>query len=178
MCDALIVPAEKRPLSGRTWWAIIATSVVAAVVLAAVLGVIVTHRSGTDTSSSPATAGNAALQQWWSEAREHFEQLQRAVDDTRDGLKRQDEAVLEKSCQQMHDAGVVDLRAHLPAPDPDLTTEIDAAINDAHEAAHMCFAAMHGSLNNYSGEFAANLDQIDMRLKAARDIINKSFLTA
>ena len=64
-------------------------------------------------------------------------QLRRAVTDTQEGLARRDEAVLQKSCQDMHDAGTVDLRAHLPTPDPDLTAELDAAINDAHEAAHL-----------------------------------------
>jgi hypothetical protein len=177
VCDALMVPSGKRSLSGRAWWLIIATSVVAAVILVAVLGAIVAHRPNTD-SSATSTAGNTALQQWWSTAREHFKDLQDAVDGTREGLKRLDEAVLQESCQTMHDAGVVDLRAHLPAPDPDLTAEIDAAINDAHEAAHMCLAAANGSLNNYFGEFAANLDQVDIHLQAALAIINKSALTA
>lgn len=118
------------------------------------------------------------MQQWWSGAREHFTELQGAVKDSRAALKRQDEPALERSCQQMHDAGVVDLRAHLPSPDPDLTAELDAAITDAHDAAHMCFAAMSGSLNNYFGEFGSDLDQAEMYLSAALDIVNKHLLTA
>jgi hypothetical protein len=118
------------------------------------------------------------MQQWWSAAHTHFDELQRAVGDTQEGLKRQDEAVLRISCQEMHDAGTVDLRAHLPAPNPDLTAELDAAINDAHEAAHMCLAAINGSLNNYAGEFAANLDQAERHLAAALAIVNKSLLKA
>ena len=107
------------------------------------------------------------MQQWWSAAREHFDELQGAFEASRAALERRDQPALEKSCQQMHDAGVVKLRAHLPAPDPDLTAELDAAINDAHDAAHMCLAAISGSLNNYVGEFVANLDQAEMHLKAA-----------
>jgi hypothetical protein len=178
VCDALMVDAERRPLSTRTWLAIIAASIVAAVVLATILGVLVTNRSDTEIAATPTTTEVAKVQQWWSGAREHFDALQGAVDDTREGIKRIDEAALEKSCQQLHDAGIVALRAHMPTPDPDLTAEIDAAINDAHEAAHMCLAAASGSLNSYVGEFSASLDQVDLHLSAARDIINKSFLTA
>jgi hypothetical protein len=177
-CDALIMPASpKRSLSDRAWWVIISASV-AAVVLAAVLGVVVTHRAEPETFSAPTTAETTAMQQWWSAAHEHFDELQGAVDDSRAALERQDEAVLQKSCQDMHDAGAVDLRAHLPAPDPDLNAELDAAINDAHDAAHMCLAALNGSLNNYAGEFVSNLDQAAMHLKAALGIVNKSLLTA
>jgi hypothetical protein len=178
VCDALIVPTEKTQLSKRAWWAIIGASVVAAIILAAVLGVVVTQRSERETASAPTTTEITAMQQWWSTAREHFDDFQGAVDDTREGLKRQDEAVLQKSCQDMHDAGAVDLRAHLPSPDPDLTAEIDAAINDAHEAAHMCLAAISGSLNNYAGEFVANLDQADKHLESALGIINNRLLEA
>lgn len=177
-CDALIVPAEKRSLSGRAWWAIIAASIVAAVALTAVLGVVVTHREGPETSSAPTNAESTAMQEWWSAARGHFDDFQGALDDTREGLKRQDEAMVQSSCQDMHDAGAVDLRAHMPTPNADLTAEIDAAINDAHEAAHMCLAAASGSLNNYVGEFAANLDQAEKHLTAALNIVNKSLLEA
>lgn len=177
-CDALIVPAEKRSLSGRAWWAIIAASIVAAVALTAVLGVVVTHRERPETSSAPTNAESTAMQQWWSAARGNFNDFQGALDDTREGLKRQDEAMVQSSCQDMHDAGAVDLRAHLPTPNADLTAEIDAAINDAHEAAHMCLAAASGSLNNYVGEFAANLDQAEKHLTAALNIVNESLLEA
>ncbi|HTI76333.1 MAG TPA: hypothetical protein VL634_15155 [Mycobacterium sp.] len=178
VCDALIVSTERRSLSGRAWWVIIATSTVAAIVLAAVLGVIVTRPGAPEISSAPTTVESNAMQQWWSVAREHVEEFQTAVDNTRSGLARQDEPLLRTSCQDMHDAGGVALRAHLPAPDPDLTSELDAAINDSHEAAHMCLAAISGSINNYSGEFKADLDQADMHLRAALDIVSKKLLTA
>jgi hypothetical protein len=125
----------------------------------AVVGLVLAQRSELETASAPTTTEITAMQRWWSPAHEHFDKLQGAVDDTREGLKRQDEVVLQKSCQDRHDAGAVDLRAHLPAPDSDLTAEIDAA--NAHEAAHMCLAAVSRSLNNYAGEFVANLNQAD-----------------
>jgi hypothetical protein len=57
-------------------------------------------------------------------------------------LERRDQPALEKSCQQMHDAGVVKLRAHLPAPDSDLAAELDAAVNDAHNALRICVSRL------------------------------------
>jgi hypothetical protein len=78
----MIVPAQERSLSSRAWWAIIVASISAVVVLVAVLGVIVTHRSHPETASIPTTTADAAMQQWWSVAQEHFDALQSAVDDT------------------------------------------------------------------------------------------------
>lgn len=176
-CDALIVPAKNRSLSGRALWMIVSTSVVA-VILTGVLVVIVANRSEPEPARPPTSVDAIAMQQWWSAASEHFDELQSALEDSRTALERRDEPALEPSCQEMHDAGVVKLRAHLPAPDPDLTAEIDAAINDAHNAAHMCLSAVAGSLNNYAGEFESNLDQADKHLKAALDIVNKGRLAA
>lgn len=178
ICDAMIIPTQKRPLSERTWWTIIAASIVVAVALTAVLAGTVAHRPGEETSSAPTTAANMAMQQWWSAAQEHFDDFQSAVEDTRKAVADQDETMLHRSCQDMHDAGTVELRAHLPAPDPDVTAEIDAAINDAHDASHMCLAAISGSLNSYAGEFDADLEQADKHLQAALANIDKGRLTA
>ena len=89
-CDALIIPAKKRRLSDRALWIIVSTGVVAAVVLATVLGVAATHRTEPVTSSAPTTAGSVAMQQWWSAAREHFDELQGALDASRGALERRD----------------------------------------------------------------------------------------
>lgn len=174
-CDAIIIPAAKRPFSDRALRIIVSASAV--VVLAAVL-VAVTHRAEPGPSSAPPSTGNAAIQQWWSGAHKHFDGLQGAVKASREALEHRDEPELGPSCQTMHDAAAVELRADLPSPDPDLTAELDAAINDAHDAAHMCLSAVSGSLNNYAGEFVSNLDQAERHLEAALDIVTRSLLEA
>ncbi|MGP4057302.1 hypothetical protein ACTWP6_21210 [Mycobacterium sp. 4D054] len=68
----------------------------------------------------------------------------------------------------------VGLVAHLPAPDADLTAELDAAATDAHDAAHMCLAVLKQTLNNYDAEFSTHIDQADRHLKAAVAIVNRS----
>jgi hypothetical protein len=110
-----------------------------AVVLAAVLGVIVTHRFEPESALPPTSLAGAAMQQWWLGAHEHFDELRGALEDSRGGLELRDQPALETSCQEMHDASAVRLRAHLPAPDPDLNGELEAAINDVHAAAHTCY---------------------------------------
>jgi len=177
-CDALIIPANKRSWSRRGLRIIASTGVVAAVLLAGVLAVIITNRPEPETARPLTSVDAVAMQQWWSAAHEHFDELQRAVNDTQAALEHHDDSAFAPSCQKMHDAGAVNLRAHLPAPDPDLTAELDAAINDAHEAAHMCLSAINQSQNNYAGEFVSNLDQAERHLKAALDIVNTRLFEA
>ena len=74
----------------------------------------------------------------------------------------------------MEDAAGVDLPAHLPTPDPDLTSELAAATADAHAAAHMCLSAVAGSVNNYHGEFPADVGQADKHLTKAQKLINEA----
>ena len=66
------------------------------------------------------------------------------------------------------------MQAHLPAPNPDLTSELRAAIEDAHGAAHLCLSVAAGSMNNYDSEFIANVDQAGRHMQAAQDMINKT----
>jgi hypothetical protein len=41
-------------------------------------------------------------------------------------------------------------------------------MEDFHTAAHMCLSVAAGSMNEYSGEFSAYIDQGDRIIKAAR----------
>ena len=146
----------------RTKWAIVAAGVLAVlVIVGATLAVTRSERTGTSTATS---ATPVSIQQWWADAHEHFTELQNALDDSQRALDRLDGPGLEAACQRMHDAAGVDLQAHLSTPDPDLTSELAAATADAHAAAHMCLSAAAGSLNNYHGEFAADVDQADQHL--------------
>lgn len=90
----------------------------------------------------------------------------------------QDAETLQKACQQLHDAAGVHVPARLPTPDPQLTSELQAAAQDAHEASHMCLAAAAGSMNSYRGEFAADIAQADKHLAAAQEIVDQSVTTS
>jgi hypothetical protein len=163
----------------RTKWAIVGAGVLAVlVIVGAAVTLAVTEGSDRSSSSASTTDGSAAIQQWWSGAHQHFTELQNALDDSQRALDRLDSAGLEAACQRMHDAAGVDLQAHLPTPDPDLTSELAAATADAHAAAHMCLSLAAGSANSYGGEFAADVDQADKHLTAAQELINKALTHA
>lgn len=158
----------------RTKWAVVGAGVLAIVVIvgaAVTIAVTRTERTGTP---APTIDGTAAIQEWWSGAHKHFTELESALEDSQRALDRMDDAGLESACQRMHDAAGVDLPAHLPTPDPDLTSELTAATADAHAAAHMCLAAIAGSENNYHGEFPADVDQAEKHLSKAQELINKA----
>lgn len=173
VCDALIVPPTS-PVTPwyRRWWFAASCGAAAALLVAAVAAVVVTQVRPEDRAAPP-DEGELIAQWWESGAGEHVEFLHDSLEDAKQNVRQFDKFGLERSCQKIHDASVVDLRAHLPAPDPDLTAELDAAIDDAHALGHMCISAMSGSPNNYDMEFTTNLDQALEHLDAAKDIATK-----
>lgn len=173
-CDAWLVPesAPAKPWYRRWWFSAACGAAVMALISATVLALVVQHRS--EANPVP-TTGSAAIQQWWDAGTDkHVAALQDALDDAQRSLQQFDKLGVERACQRIHDAAVVDLQAHLPSPDPDLTAELDAAIQDAHTTAHVCLSAISGSPNSYDVEFTTNLDQALKHLRAATEIVNKS----
>lgn len=179
VCDALIVPTSAENARSARRRSVLVFTVVGALLLAVVVAGAVflglKNGSGRDTPRPPDDVDSAAVRQWWSTAREHFNDLKDAVDVTNGAVEEQlDPKLIEDSCQQMHDAADVKLQAHLPSPDQDLTAELAAAIQDFHAAAHMCLSVIAGSMNSYGGEFESDLQQGEKHLDAALAIIDKS----
>jgi hypothetical protein len=163
----------------RVWYrsmrTILAAGVFAVLVaVGAVAGLVIGKGAEQTNSSMQARDGSAAIQEWWSGAYQHFTDLQTALDDSRRASKRLDEKALEAACQQIHDTAGVDLPAHLPTPDPQLSSELKAATDDAHAAAHMCLSVIAGSMNSYVAEFVTDVDQAERHLTAAQAIINNA----
>ena len=177
VCDALIVPtsAENEDVSRRRRVAVVAcVAVTLFLVIAGGVGFVVSKDVDRDVSVPPEDAGRAAIREWWSTTSEHFDDVKDAVAIVNRAVEKQlDPDMIEDTCQQMHDAAQVDLQAHLPSPDADLTAELAAAIQDIHTASHMCLSVTAGSMNSYGGEFATNVQQGEKHLDAALAIINK-----
>jgi flagellar hook-basal body complex protein FliE len=177
-CGAPIEDFEQTSIH-QPWYRSVRTPLAAAVfaVLVAVgtaAGLVISKGGERTNSSVQASAGDEGIQEWWSGAHQDFTKLQTALDDSRRASKRLDEHAMEAACQQMHDTAGVDLPAHLPTPDAELSSELKAATDDAHAAAHMCLSAIAGSINSYGGEFVSDVDQAERHLTAAQEIINKA----
>ena len=175
-CGECGAPLEEEPADAEAWyrakWAIVGAGILAVIVLAGVaVALAVTRAHGPTDSSPPASERAAAIEEWWSGAKDHVEALQDVLDDSQRAVERLDDKGLETACQEMHDLAAVDVRAHLPSPDPDVTSELQAAIEDAHEAAHMCLAAAAGTVNKYGAEFIADVDQAGKHVTAVKDLV-------
>ncbi|MBV5242505.1 hypothetical protein KUF57_03020 [Mycolicibacterium sp. PAM1] len=159
-------------MASRMSSVIVGFAIVVAVAVA--FGVIAMVLAGRP--ESPGTAGvpeTVGLSRWWAGTHQHVTDLQKSLDDSKRALNRMDGPALESACQRMHDAAGVELAAHLPAPDADLTAELEAVAADAHDAAHMCLAVLAQSLNSYDAEFTTRVDQADRHLNEALAIVNR-----
>jgi hypothetical protein len=134
------------------------------------VALVATSGSEQSSSSAPTTVDSVAIQEWWSAAQDHSTELEDSLDDSQRALDRLDGSGFEAACQQMHDVGQVKLHAFMPTPHPELTAELQAVIEDAHTAAHMCLSAAAGSIHNYDGEFMGYVDQADKQMKAAETL--------
>ncbi|MCF6387260.1 hypothetical protein L2K20_09770 [Mycobacterium sp. MBM] len=130
-------------------------------------------RPGSETPMVP----GPSLSEWWSAAEGPFTDLQDSLQDAQQALKGLNPDGLLQACQTMHRVAAVELASTLPSPDPLVTTELHAAIEDGHAAAHHCLSVAAGSANHYDGEFVAELDQASRLLNSAYHRITKS-LTA
>jgi hypothetical protein len=180
MCGECGSPLEEAPdLSGDVWyrakWAIAGASVLAVVVLsAAIVTLMVSGGDREAKPSAPESAEATTILEWWSQAREPVTDLQKSLTDAQHALAAFDRHAMDEACGQMHDSAAVDLRSHLPAPDPELTRELEAATEDAHAAAHMCLSVLERSTNSYDGEFPVDIDQAEKHLLAAQELVRQA----
>ncbi|MGV0849861.1 hypothetical protein [Mycolicibacterium phlei] len=155
----------------RTRWALVGVGVIGALVAAAVVALVMVR---TESVPSQEETAQAEIVQWWADARGPVTRFETALTDTQEAVEAFDSEKLRTACQQMHDVTAVDIRQHLPAPVPELTTNLEAAVEDGHSAAHMCLAAAAGSMNSYAGEFPATLEQAKRRLDHALHIVDEA----
>jgi hypothetical protein len=159
----------------RTKWAIVGASILAVLVIStAAVTFVVSGASEQAGSSAPTPTHTEAIREWWSGA--PITELQKSLDESQRALARSDGPTLEDACQQMHDIADVELQAHMATSDTELTSELRAATADAHAAAHMCLAAVAGTMNSYGGEFTANVDHAKKHLIAAQELVNEALI--
>lgn len=177
------VPSRTAPRR-RARWLICAIGIIAILLLLLAGGaahVVATNRAQHAGPSGPTTSSSTALQQlqqWWAGAKEDFTGMQDASAEVDQAFSHFRPGALAEACQNVHDAAEVRLQAHLPSPDPELTAELHAAIEDFHSAAHLCLAVAAGSPGNYDGEFLSSMAEANRHMRAAKDLINKALTYA
>lgn len=180
LCAECGAPIEETAAEATVWyrtkWALIGASGVVALVILAAAVVLAMDRGERREEGAAPPAGQEAIAAWWENAHTPVTELRQSLTDARSSLDRFDSTGLEKACQNMHDFAGVDVHTYLPAPDPKLTSELAAAAEDAHAAAHMCLALAAGSQNTYNGEFLASVEQAERRLVHAQELVNEALL--
>lgn len=172
-CGSPLEEADTWPVdrwSHKTW--VMVGAGFLAVVAVLVSAIVLVSRDDKTSDSARASTENEAILDWWSSAREPFGALEESLDDAQRALADVDRPAMESACQEMHDASAVDLPAHLPAPTQQLTSELTAALADAHEASHMCMSVLAGSRNSYDAEFPVDLQQAERHLASAQRLVS------
>lgn len=113
------------------------------------------------------TAGTASavypgVPEWYSRAEVHLANTTSHMQAVVDAINADDIGALRPGCSAVHDEQTVGLQAHLPTPDPALTTALQYEINDFHTAMHICMSLGPNSTS-------ADLEQADSFTQRAID---------
>jgi len=170
-----IPPGPEPPIAEsrrRAKW-FIGGAVAALLFAGTAAGVAVMNLTHHTVSSVPTTPGNAAIQQWWAGAEKDFTDMQNASQEVDQAFSHFKPGALAAACQHVHDAAEVGMESRLPSPNPELTAELHAAVEDFHSAAHVCLAVVAGSQADSDGTFFSSMAEGNKHMRAAQSIINR-----
>lgn len=113
---------------------------------------------------TPATASAVypGVPEWYSQAQVHFDNTRNFMQAVIDAINASDIGALRSACSSVHDELTINLQAHLPTPDPALTTAVQSEIDDVHTAMHICTSLGPNSTS-------ADLQQADSFMQQATD---------
>jgi hypothetical protein len=120
----------------------------------------------------PPTPMPVAVGNWLSATKDHLDAIVQAVGAITNAAKAESVSGVGAACQKFHD-GVQGLQGHMPTPDPQLTTALQAALSDYDAGTHFCIAGAQDynvdelrhsatflqSANNYLEQATAILDR-------------------
>lgn len=112
------------------------------------------------------------MRNWLSATKDHLDAIVHASDAIKSAVKNANISGLGAACQNFHD-GVQGLQGHMPTPDEQLTTALQAALSDYDAGTHFCIASTQDrdvnelkhsltfldSANNYMEQATAILDR-------------------
>lgn len=111
---------------------------------------------------TPATSGAVypGVPEWYSAAKVHFDNTRNYMQSMINAIDANDIGAVWVACASAHDELTVNLQAHLPTPDPALTTALQSEIDDVHAAMHICMSLGPNSTS-------ADLEQADSLMRQA-----------
>jgi aryl-alcohol dehydrogenase-like predicted oxidoreductase len=107
---------------------------------------------------------------WYASAGTHIRALSVANYEINNAAQTTDMAQLTPACQHLQDA-VNGLQNTMPAPNAELTTEMQAALNDFGNAAHGCLAGVPSHDQGAIGQAAQSMTSGGKHLDAATVIL-------
>lgn len=123
--------------------------------------------------ASAGTAGAVypGVAEWYSQAQEHLANTKQFMQAAVDAIEANDLNALRSACSAVHDEQTVGLQAHLPTPDPALTTALQNEINDFHTAMHLCMTLGPNTTPEDLERTDAFVHQAIEDLRAVNDIL-------
>ncbi|WP_156751823.1 hypothetical protein [Mycobacterium sp. E2497] len=112
-----------------------------------------THTGGGTTTTT--TPHSQAVREWVELTKDHMQDLGIAMGKATFAIGSQDYPGLGAACHDGHEAASF-LQGHLPSPDKELTTALQASLDDFDAASHFCVAAVEDKDANearHAGEF-------------------------
>ncbi len=109
--------------------------------------------------------------EWYSQAEVHLANTTKFMQAAVDAIEADDINALRKACSAVHDEQTIGLQAHLPTPDPALTTALQSEIDDFHTAMHMCMSLGPNTTPEDLDRADSFVHQAIEDLKAVNDIL-------
>lgn len=120
----------------------------------------------------PPAPMDVSVRNWLKATKDHLDAIVHASDAMKSAVKNANISGLGAACQNFHD-GVQGLQGHMPTPDEQLTTALQAALSDYDAGTHFCIASTQDhdvkelkhsltfldSANNYMEQATAILDR-------------------
>ena len=124
-------------------------------------------------AGTPATASAVypGVPEWYSQAQVHFDNTRNFMQAVIDAINASDIGGLRSACSSVHDELTINLQAHLPTPDPALTTALQSEIDDADTAMHICMSLGPNSTSADLEQADSFMQQADNHMKTVNAIL-------
>ena len=122
--------------------------------------------------STPTPPMSVQVHTWYSGTKPHFEGMVDAGNALAQANENQHLVAVNSSCRQLHDAAA-NMQQRMPAPDPELTRALQAAISDYDAGTHFCMAGTQSLDPDELKQSVTFLKSANSRMNAAVAIVHR-----